>query len=193
MRNGDIGETATQVADILTRLSPGDLAELRRMEPGNLAPWFWRLAARHPATIGRREEDWMHVLRILAILTPRGDPERRPRLHRPGRRLGAALCDGGDHAWPDTAQLPPRPAYSELRFAKLLESRGPQRPLLLTRAARSLARSMPPGGGLDVRDIAFAVLYPERDGVNSALARYYYARLDGASRRATNQEEETPR
>ena len=191
MSNADIGDTATYAAATLAALLPGDLAELRRMAPGNLAPWFWRLANRRPATIGYREGDWMHVIRILAILTPRGDPETRPRLHQSSRGLGAVLCDGGDHAWPEPAQTQPRPAYSELRFARLLASKGTQRPVLLTRAARSLARSMRPGSGVDVREIAFAILHPDSTEVNNRLARSYYARLDSASRRATDPEEDT--
>lgn len=190
MSDADIGDAATAAAATLGGLAPGDLAELRRMGPGNLAPWFWRLATRHDA-ISHREDDWMQIVRILAILTPRGDPEKRPRLHQPSRHLGAVLCDGGDSTWPDPSQAQPRPSYSELRFAKLLESKGTQRSVLLTRAARSLARSMPPGGGVDVKDIAFAVLFPHSAEVNRNLARSYYRRLDGASRRAGNQEEDT--
>lgn len=190
MSSADVGDAATAAAAALRGLAPGDLAELRRMGPENPAPWFWRLAARHGA-IRHREEDWIHIVRILAILTPRGDPEKRSRLHQPTRHLGELLCDGGDSSWPDPSQAQPRPAYSELRFAKLLESKGNQRPVLLARAARSLARSMPPGGGVDVKDIAFAVLYSDSAEVNNSLARAYYARLDAATRRARNQEEDT--
>jgi len=190
MSNADIGDVATAAAVTLGGLASGDLAELRRMGPGNLAPWFWRLAARHDP-IRYREVDWMQVVRILAILTPRGVPERRPRLHQPNRHLGAVLCDGGDSAWPDPSLARPRPVYSQLRFAKLLESKGAQRSVLLTRAARSLARSMPPGGGVNVKDIALAVLFPDSTEVSNGLARSYYARLDRASRRAGNREEDT--
>ena len=83
MSNGDIGDAATAAAATLGGLAPGDLAELRRMDSDDVAPWFWRLVTRHGA-IRRREEDWMHVIRILAILTPRGDPEKRSQLHTRG-------------------------------------------------------------------------------------------------------------
>lgn len=195
MQSPDIGASAAAAAETLRRdLSPGPLAELRRMERGNPAPAFWRLAARYPATIGRRdqEEEWMQIVRILAILTPRGEPEKRPRLHVAARRLGTVLCDGGDISWPGESRGEPRPAYGEGRFGKLLESKGAQRRTLLTRAARSLARSMPLGSGVNVADIAFAILHPDRDSVNNGLARSYYARLDGATRRAhkaSNQKE----
>ena len=192
MSTADVGATATEAATTLARLSPGDLAQLRRMEPRNPSPWFWRLASRYSATISRGEEDWVHVLRILAILTPRGEPERRPPLHDPDRHLGAVLCDGGDISWPGAIQGKPRPVYSELRFARLLESNRNQRPTLLTRAARSLARSMPPGAGINVKDIAFAALYPHSAKVNNGLARSYYTRLDNATRGAGNKEEDKP-
>lgn len=50
---------------------------------------------------------------------------------------------------------------------------------------------MPTGGGVDVKDIAYAVLHPDSDGVNNRLARSYYARLDSAARQASKQEEKT--
>ena len=189
MSSPDIDGVAVAAAAYLRTLSLGALAELRRMEAGNLAPAFWRLAARHPATIGAREDAWMHILRIFAILAPRGDIKDRPQLHVAERHLGTVLCDGGDPSWPGDTRGEPRPAYSDLRFDKLLASRGKQRSVLLTRAARTVARSMASGKGVNVKDIAFAVLHPESNHVNNALARAYYSRLDGAVRRASNQKE----
>ena len=83
---------------MMQHLDPGSLAKLRRMEKGRAAPAFWRLAVRHPRTIGRREkeETWTHIIRMVAILTPKGDPAGRPTLHNRQRLLGAVLCDGGD-------------------------------------------------------------------------------------------------
>ena len=187
MSGPDAGGTAMAAAAYLATLSAGDLAELRRMTADDVAPAFWRLVARHEA-IRAREDDWMHIVRILAILTPKGDPDKRTSLHSE-RRLGTVLCDGGDPTWPSPVLGLPRVAYSELRFAKLLASRGRQRAVLLTRAARSVARSMVSGTGVNVRDIAFATLYPESTQTNNALARSYYSRLDGATGRASNQEE----
>ena len=160
-------------------LDPGDLADLRRAREGRVAPAFWRLASRHPETIGRpdKEQEWMAILRIIAILTPTGDPKERPSLHDSPQRLGRVLCDGGDPSWDGT------PALSEKRLVQLLSARGSQRTVLLTRAARAIARSRSPYSGVDVVDIASALLRPdhsERD-----IARPYYDRLDAAQRTET--------
>ena len=172
-----------ETARWLTRLAPGPLAELRRMDAGRAAPVFWRLAARYPATVGRREETWIHIVAVLALLTPKGNPTHaeKPPLHNCERPLGTVFCDGGDPTWPDTRQGNPRPVLSELRLAKLLASRGAQRPTLLRRAARSLARSMQPGSGINVVDVAYALLQPEN---TAAIARTYYTRFDAATRAA---------
>ena len=176
---------AIAAARDLQKLDPGPLAELRRTDGEAGAPWFWRLAARHPETIGREDKqaEWMEIVRILAILTEKGDPERRSSLHDPKRRLGRALCDGGhENDWPGA----PRPVLSERRLAQLMAARGPQRAVLLTRAARMLARSRDPKTGIDVADIAWTLLAPDN---RRQLAESYYARLDRAERDARNSEE----
>ena len=176
------GDAAKAVAERLRHLEPGPLAELRRMTPGAVAPHFWRLAARHPDTIGRAkvEKSWTEILRILAILTPKGDPESRSPLHNPRRRLGEVLCDGGDPDW-----VGPRPVVSELRLARLLSARGPQRADLLRHAARIIAHGRR-DVGVDVADIAMVLLHPS-DG--RRLAEPYYRRLDRAEAAARNSEE----
>lgn len=176
------GNAAIAAAARLRHLDPGPLAELRRMKPGAAAPFFWRLAARHPDTIGRSkaEKSWMEILRILAILTPKGDPESRSPLHNPRRRLGEVLCDGGDPGW-----VGPRPLVSELRLARLMSARGSQRAELLRHAARMIAHSRR-DVGVDVADIAVVLLHPS-DG--RRLAEPYYRRLDQAEAAARNSEE----
>ena len=177
-------EAALAAAKTMQHLAPGPLADLRRMEPESAAPAFWRLAAGHPRTIGKpdREQEWIGIVRILAILTPKGDPESRSSLHNGKRRLGQVLCDGGNPDWTG-----PRPVLSEHRFMKLLAAHGQQRAVLLTRAARAIARSMSPGSGLNVPDVAYALLSPEN---KRHLAEHYYRRLDFAS--ATQSEEGEP-
>ena len=171
--NDAVNTAAVGAAHALRLLDPGPLAELRRMEPGIAAPAFWRLAARHPDTIGARPEEWMEIIRILAILTPKGAPENRPALHDASRALGAVLCDGGDPGWSGD-----RPVISERRLAQLLAARGPSRVVALTRAARALARSRPPQAGLDVRAVAWAILHPAG---TARIAEHYYRRLDRSS------------
>lgn len=166
-------EAATAASALLRHLSIGDLAELRRITPEG-SPAFWRLAARHPDTIGC-EGSWVAIIRILAILTPRGDPVQRWELHVLERRLGAVLCDGGDPGW---AGAPP--IFSQARLRHLIAAPRDQRARLLERAARMIRARMVPGSGVNVADIAAALLI--RDP-GKLLARPYYRRLDGAEAR----------
>ena len=175
-------QASRAAAATMQHLGPGPLAELRRMEKGAGAPGFWRLAAQHPNTIGRRADDWMDIIRILAILITKGD-QSCARLHDSKRRLGAVLCDGGDPGWSG-----PNPVFSERRLAQLMAARGPQRAVLLERAARMLARSREPGSGIDVVDIALVLLSPD---VGRRLAEPYYRRLDHAERAAEKTKEGT--
>jgi len=92
MSNADaVNKAAVAAAGELHRLDPGPLADLRRMQAETAAPAFWRLAARYPDTVGARQEVWITILRILAILTPKGAAEGRPALHDFSRPFGAAL------------------------------------------------------------------------------------------------------
>ena len=119
----------------------------------------------------------MAILRIIAILTPTGSPDDRtkPKLHDHRQRLGKVLCDGGDPGWDGK-----RPALSESRLAQLLSARGNQRAVLLTRAARAVARSRSPHSGVNVVDLAVALLRPNDS--TSRIAKPYYDRLDAAQR-----------
>ena len=173
-------DAAIAAAARLRYLDPGALAELRRMTPQAGAPVYWRLAAQHPDTIGRFGETWMDIVRILAILAPKGDPATRPFLHNPKRRLGEVLCDGGDSDWTG-----PRPLVSQLRLARLMSARGPQRAELLRHAARMIVQSRR-DVGIDVADIALVLLRPD-DG--RRLAEPYYRRLDRAEAAARQSEE----
>ena len=168
---------------MIRSLDPGPLAELRRMRQGRGAPAFWRLAARYPETIGRSDwqQTWTTIIRVLAILTPRGNPVERPQLHDSRRRLGEVLCDGGDPSWTG-----PRPQFSERRLAQLMAARGAQRGVLLERAAQALAQSMLHGSRVNVIDIAYALLTPENGRL---LAEPYYRRLDRAERNAKRSNE----
>ena len=180
---------ARDAAGMLQHLAPGPLSELRRMDRKTGAPAFWRLVASHPRTIGHRnkQEQWMAIVRVLAILTPKGDPAERRPLHDPKRRLGTVLCDGGDPGWPPRDGGRPRPVFSEHRLAGLMAARGAQRGVLLERAARALTRSRTEIG-IDVVDIAYTLLAPD-DG--RRLAEPYYRRYDGAERAAEKSEEGT--
>lgn len=99
-RRRAIAAAAISVAHELCHLSTGAMAELRRMDGANPAPAFWRIAVRNPLMMDD-QANWMTILRILALLTPKGDvpPEGRPSLHNKARPFGRVLCDGGDPGW----------------------------------------------------------------------------------------------
>ena len=179
---------ACAVAETLQHLGPGPLAECRRMTAPDGTPTFWRLAARHPETIGHtaRIREWMTLIRIFAILTPKGDPSERHDLHDPKRRFGTVLCDGGDPTWPHLEYGQPSPIISEQRLAKLVTAREPQRGVLLERTARHLARTRPPNNGINVIDIASTLLNPNDW---KRIVKPYYDRLDRAEQ-ATKKSEE---
>lgn len=182
--SSSVKDTAIAVARWTQQLAPGPLAELRRLSESG-APAFWRLASQHPATIGgARQTRWMDIVRMIAILTPKGEPTKRPPLHDWDRRLGEVLCDGGD---PSPEWKGP-PTFSERRLTQLIAARGAQRAALLVRAVRALARTRPPDAGINVTDLAWAVL---KEDDAALLAAPYYRRLDRAERIA-NQNRDQP-
>ncbi len=182
-------QVVVRVAEFIQHLEPGPLAELRRLDAARPASAFWRLAARHPDSVGvpSKQASWMSIVRVIATLMPKGDSAQRPSLHDPRRRLGEVLCDGGDPTWPgDNADA--RPVYSEARFARLLAARGRHREILMERAARTIARSRQADSGVNLVDVAYTLL-GETD--RRRLAESYYGRLDKAERtHEDNREEE---
>lgn len=175
-----VSRTAIAAARMLEKLEPGPLAELRRMDISAGAAGFWRLAAQHPATINNNLEDWMAIVRILAILTPKGDPAERKPLHDAKRRLGEVLCDGGDPSWPNSDS--PRPVLSEQRLARLMATREKQRGVLLRRAVSAISRTRQPDSGINVADIAWTLLNSDIRRTGRLIAESYYRRLDRAER-----------
>ena len=174
---------AQAVARLMRGLGLGDLAQCRRMDHKTASPVFWRFAVQHPTTIGRIEweKEWMEIVRVLAILTPKGDPANRPPLHDGTRKFGAVLCDGGDQ----NPEWSGRPMFSEFRLEKLMAARGSQRAVLLKRAAQMLVHSRESSSRVNVIDIAKVLLEPENGRL---LAEPYYRRLDRAEQIAIQSE-----
>jgi CRISPR system Cascade subunit CasB len=176
-------------ADIL-RLGTGPLAELRRMMmEGPGVPAFWQVAAAGGFLDEKsRTGTWMRIVKIMAILTPKGERKNDDRLHDEGRRLGAVLCDGGDPNWkPEGGE--PRPFLSELRFARFLSQPLEQRGDALERIARSLANRKNRDSGINCAEIAALLLFPEISYGLQDLARDYYKRLDSAARQSKQKED----
>jgi len=142
-------------------LGPGEVAELRRLRPGELGgSAFWRVAmgVLEPARLislgARREEEaalWVVILGLMA--TMRG-------LHQPGRRLGVGLAKAG---------------FSEQRFSALLRAEGGALHDQLRRAVRFLGAK---GEAIDLVDLAELVLSDGAKNHNTprrAQARAFYS------------------
>lgn len=186
-----VGRAVLSAAGVIRQLSRSGAAPLRNLQPPITTALFWRLAVRHPTTIGNPAQElaWAAVFRMLVRLTPLHlAPAQRPNLHNPVRPLGALLCDGGDaSAW--LATIDHRPFLSERRLAWLIAARGARRIQLLERATAGLAHRLAlhtdrdDTRGLDLRDLATASL-----GTITArrLAEPYYAVLERAGGAASS-------
>ena len=179
-------QTINNLSQAMKLLGTGPLAHLRRMAvygPGTAD--FWRLAKccgflEHPRT-----NAWMRIVKIMAILTPKGEPAGRRFLHDKSRPLGKALCDGGRDDWSAAGGTP---FLSETRLARLLAQHPAQRAEALERLARALAAKRHPEIGINCADIAALLLDSNRESNHlREIARKYYQRLDSA-RRTTEKE-----
>jgi CRISPR system Cascade subunit CasB len=142
-------------------MGSGPLAELRRMDPSDPSGGaFWGVlfdlvepAHNLELPPGRDEQErrWAVILRAMATLE-----------HRAGAPLGDALAESG---------------FSELRFVRLLRSRGPE----LADAVRQMVAFLASKGAhVDHADTARLVLFqdePRDEEVRRDLARRYYAQL----------------
>ncbi len=157
-----LSEVAVRLSGTLLGLDPGDLAHLHHMVvagPGEIA--FWKIATKHGLT--RPDDKGLRLVKILALLTPKGEPGHRRPFHDPKRPLGLALCDAD---------------LSEARLARFLALPFDRRGDALERMARRLAASRD-FSGVDCRDIAH-LLFSDDVKWPRKLAADYYRRLDAA-------------
>ncbi len=172
---------------MLRRLGSGDLAELRRMTPEIVEPSaYWRLAA-ECGFLDDRSERWTPVVRLMAILTPKGNRLPSDRLHDPKRPLGAVLADGGNPAWSGGADA--SPSVSEARLARFFATPAALRAGALLRFARMLALKRDRTSGVNCVEIAKLLLSSNSTEPQRDIARAYYARLD-AARPSKSEEDE---
>lgn len=149
-------------------LSPGEVAELRRLdpdEPGGGA--FWKAVVFHLEPAGQlrgadAEARWALVLRAIGELHA---------LHRPRRRLGRALAAAG---------------VSEMRLVRLLRADLEALDSLLRAVTHQLASA---GEPVDLADLAWLVVTARGSGatreseerVRRGIARDYYRGLRKAT------------
>jgi CRISPR system Cascade subunit CasB len=171
-----LARAVVRLAGEIARAEPGALAALRRMDPQD-GPWpapFWRLLH----ACGLREawgaaedtaQDWAWVVHALALLTPTGRDEAKAMAHEPGLRLGAVLAEAD---------------VSEARLARLLAAGQAQRRIALVRVCRRLAQT---DARVDAVALARLLLQRMPEKPLRRLADQYYAALDAAARRASEE------
>ena len=171
---GSWSSTATALARIMAspNFSPGDLAQLRRMDPEKRdAPAFWRLMAQY--NLFRNEETerkWALIISGIALMTPRNSSDTNIQTAHDGQRpVGRALFQGDD-LQATTA------FYKEQRLNRLLTARGPMLETLLRRMFRMMARA---GITFDWREMTTLILNngysePAAEQVRRRIARTYY-------------------
>lgn len=153
-----LGEAIGRLASAMLRLAPAELARLRRMQadgPGELI--FWKLAI----SCGLRTDDkGMELVRIMAILAPKGEPGSRTQFHNFEQSFGTKLAET---------------QYSEKRLSRFLELQFEERAEALERMARWLrARG---GTPVNCRDIA-CLLFSGDVKYARTLAESYYREFD---------------
>lgn len=151
-----VGPMAAEIA----RLAPGPLAELRRSKANSLgSPAFWRLVERHRLP-DSYTWGWQAVATGMALMTARGRAENKKSAHAPDKPLGRVLASGEE-----------RSLLSDLRLARLLNSRGPARRALALRVCRLLGQR---DLAVDWRQMARLILTPDDDETCRRIARAYY-------------------
>ena len=147
-----------------TRLSPGDVAKLRRLEPSTpLTSSFWWIMSGYVEPAGvlpesetyleKHENMWATVLSGMAIM--QGN-------HASGRRLGQALAQAG---------------YSELRFVRLMRADSDQLQDLVRTTARYLGSKAEKVDWYDFYDLIFSEGTDWAERVRRRIARDYYRNL----------------
>ena len=145
------------LTNAIVGLGPGPLARLRRMDvsgPGEAG--FWKLVAAHELS---RPALWVHPVRLMALLTPRGSPDPTKRLHDRKTPLGRALATAG---------------YPEIRLMRFLALPKDRRGEALERMVRWLATKG--HSGVDCTDIC-ALFFVRAQWPAQRLAETYYREL----------------
>lgn len=183
-KNSDYKGAIAKLSDEMRTLSVGDLAELRRMSRrGAGCSSFWRLAVQSGISENlNKTESWMQIVKIMAILTPKGEQADRYTIHDSKKPFGRLLCDGGDPDWHG-----PLPLLSETKLMRFLAERN-RRGDALERIARILATKRKSNDGVNCNTIAELILFPNGEITQREITRAYYQRLDHVSPETTTKE-----
>ena len=157
--SSSVKDTAIAVARWTQQLAPGPLAELRRLVPRERRPRIlasWPRSTPLPSVVPGRPS-WMDIVRMIAILTAEGRTDEPAAPARLGPKTGRPSC---------ATEATPRPGVEGVlnHISASAASRSSsqhadaQRAALLVRAVRALARTRPPDAGINVTDLAWAVL-----------------------------------
>lgn len=157
-QDDDLKSTIAALVGKMMKFDPGELARLRRMDvegPGELE--FWRLA--HDTGL-RGDTSGMQLVKILALLAPRGEVGSRAPFHRLGEPLGKVLAEA---------------EFSEKRLASFMALPFARRAEALEGIARFITRKMKLGVNcVDIAQLLFVnEVWPLRQ-----LARHYYTASD---------------
>lgn len=153
-----LGDAICQLSQRLAKLDPGSLARLRRMDPkGPGEAAFWKLAIDSKLKTDGR---YQILVRLMALLTPKGDPRLPKKLHDSTQAFGAALAEAG---------------YPETRLMRFLALPFAQRAEALERMARWLAQKG--HAGLSCTDIE-SLLISDDEKPARKLAESYYRTKD---------------
>lgn len=156
-----VGRAAAMLHPESGRLSNGDRAALRRIDPDTpVTPTLWKVLFdleqdEAPDWIGQKkwEQRWATLLMGMAHCAG---------LHDYDVSLGRALAEAG---------------WSETRFVRLLEADGNTLPVLLRRMAQYLASKQQPANWDDVRRLLFVQSGEVAEDVRLRIARSYYRTL----------------
>lgn len=149
----------------LAGLQSGQLADLRRMRPGDGTGAFWRVYYAPQVALDQQRGtafDWEWVVHALALLTPTGNDQNKRSAHDGKLRLGQALHNLG---------------ISEMRVAQVLEAPLDQRRDHLLRLVRLLAREGLRFNTIDLARLLLPNNLDPRDPKHPLrrLAQSYYA------------------
>ncbi|MHA7969330.1 hypothetical protein [Rhizobium sp. CAU 1783] len=157
-QDDDLKSTIAALVGKMMQLDPGGLARLRRMDvdgPGELE--FWRLIRDIDI---RGDTSGMQLVKILALLAPRGDVAARAPFHRLGEPLGKVLAEA---------------EFSEKRLASFLALPFARRGEALEGLVRFISRKMEQG--VNCVDIAH-LLFVDKVWPLRQLAKHYYDASD---------------